>query len=394
MESFMMRIALGGIPLLSKLTGIGQYTSHLTKGLLLDGVAVDLYLGHEWQKATPELFDRLNHQSSQPSFFRRAVNKIKRQIPGARQTLNSMRQQSFTKGIQKIKDPNIDIYHEPNFIPWECDKPTVITIHDLSWIRHPETHPHDRVEWLNQHILKSIERCDHIITISDFVTEEIKDVFGEHLSSKITRIYNGVSEIYQIFDPIVHQPILNTYGLKANQYFLALGTLEPRKNLSTVIHSYARLPQSIQSRYPLVIAGQRGWLNHELDNALALVPKEYIRLLGYLPQHTVPAITAGASALVYASYYEGFGLPPLEAMACGVPVISSNAKAMKEVAGQAVMLVDTQDIDGFTHAMQIIVENPQQAQFYREAGLMRSKDFSWHSCAQETLACYRNILNS
>jgi glycosyltransferase involved in cell wall biosynthesis len=390
----MTRIAIGGISLLSPLTGIGQYTSHLTQGLLQEGVAVDLFLGHEWQSANPELFQRLNQESPTPSLFRRGFNKIKRQIPGARQTLHSMRQQSFTQGIQKIRDPSIDLYHEPNFIPWECDKPTVITIHDLSWIRHPETHPHDRVEWLNQHILRAIDRADQIITISDFVTKEIKDVFGEHLSSKITRIYNGVSEVYQTYDPKLHQQTLNNYGLEKNQYFLALGTLEPRKNLATIVHSYARLPQSIQSRFPLVIAGHRGWLNHELDQALTLVPQQHIRLLGYLPQHGVPAITAGASALVYASHYEGFGLPPLEAMACGVPVISSNASAMKEVVGEAGMIIDTQDIEGFTSAMQVIVENHQKAQHYREAGLKRAQDFSWERCAHETLACYQTILNS
>lgn len=389
----MTRIALGGISLLSPLTGIGQYTSHLTQGLLQEGVAVDLFLGQSWQSANLEQLQLLPEAPIKPSLLRRAVNKLKRQIPGARQTLHGLRQQSFTRGIQKIQDPQIDLYHEPNFIPWVCDRPTVITIHDLSWIRYPETHPHDRVTWLNESIVGAIERAAHIITISDFVTQEITDVFGEHLRPKITRVYNGVHDSYQVYDASLHQTFLDTYQLTAKHYFLALGTLEPRKNLSTVVRSYARLPQQIQTRYPLVIAGHRGWLNQELDAALKQVPKEYILLLDYLPQAAVPAVMAGATALVYASHYEGFGLPPLEAMASGVPVISSNAQAMQEIVGEAGMIIDTQDIDGFTQAMQSITEHPQQAQHYREAGLERAKHFSWQQCAQETLACYQQILN-
>lgn len=389
----MTRIALGGISLLSPLTGIGQYTSHLTQGLLQEGVAVDLFLGQSWQSANISELQQLSANKPQHSFFRRALNKIKRQIPGARQTLHSLRQQSFTKGLQKIQDPAVDLYHEPNFIPWVCDRPTVITIHDLSWIRYPETHPHDRVAWLNESILGAIDCAAHIITVSDFVTQEILDVFGDYLKPKITRVYNGVHDSYQIYDAKLHQHFLDQYQLTAHQYFLALGTLEPRKNLATVVRAYAQLPPSIQTRYPLVIAGHRGWLNQELDAALQHVPKGCVRLLDYLPQAALPAITAGASALVYASHYEGFGLPPLEAMASGVPVISSNAKAMQEIVGSAGLIVDTQDVAGFTQAMQTIVEDFQQAQYYRSAGLKRAQDFSWQRCAIETLACYQTVLN-
>jgi alpha-1,3-rhamnosyl/mannosyltransferase len=145
-------------------------------------------------------------------------------------------------------------------------------------------------------------------------------------------------------------------------------------------------------QYPLVIAGHRGWLNHDLNQALTSVPKEYVRLLGYLPQQAVPAITAGAKALVYASHYEGFGLPPLEAMACGVPVISSNAQAMQEVIEDAGIIIDTQDVEGFTKAMRQILEDDQLAHHYKLAGLRRANDFSWKKCAQQTYGIYESLL--
>lgn len=390
----MTRIALGGISLLTPLTGIGQYTRHLAQGLLNEGVEVELFLGHQWVSATTEFLQQPISGASTNPLIRRAWNKFKRHIPGARYTLHSLRQQTFTKGLLQQKDSPTELYHEPNFIPWATNHPKVISVHDLSWIRYPETHPADRVRWLNQALPQAINDAQKIIVVSDFVKQEIIDVFGSSYEKKITRVYNGVDESYQPYQARLHALNLERYQLKEKSYFLALGTLEPRKNLQTILEAYALLSSSIQAQYPLVLAGTRGWLNETLDKALKDLPAEHIKILGYVPQNDLPAITAGAKALLYASKYEGFGLPPLEAMASGTPVISSNAKAMVEVIAQAGFLLDPQDPHAFKEAMQTVIENRDLEHEMQTTGLARAQEFSWTRCARETLACYQDVLKT
>ena len=190
----------------------------------------------------------------------------------------------------------------------------------------------------------------------------------------------------------MHRAHLSHYELKEKGYFLALGTLEPRKNLQTLLEAYSLLPSSIQEKYPLVLVGARGWLNDSLDKAIKKIPSQYLKIMGYVPQADLPSITAGAKALLYASKYEGFGLPPLEAMACGTPVISSNAEAMTEVVGNAGYLLDPNYPLAFKEAMIHIIEDEQQAIKMKHQGLERAQQFSWKRCARETLACYEMVL--
>lgn len=388
----MTRIALGGISLLTPLTGIGQYTSHLAQGLINHGVDVDLFLGHQWIKGSRYHPQKIADAPPANPLIQRAWQKLKRQIPGARQTLHHLRQKSFTKGLLKHSKHPIDVYHEPNFIPWHAECPTVITVHDLSWIRHPETHPQDRVAWLNQAIPNALERANQIIVVSDFVKEEILREFGGSYEKKVRRIYNGVSAEFRPYQAQLDQIHLQKYQLLAKSYFLALGTLEPRKNLQTILKAYSLLPQALQQQFPLVLAGARGWLNESLDQALQMIPKESLRVLGYVPQSDLPAITAGATALLYASKYEGFGLPPLEAMASGTPVISSNAKAMSEVIQEAGYLIDPDDVTGFQAAMEELINDGAKYSLLQTQGLKRASAFSWNTCAQETLTCYQDLI--
>lgn len=389
----MTRIALGGISLLTPLTGIGQYTSHLASELTKLNYDVELFLGHRWHAANPEFLKSSISPSIKLSLMARAWNKLKRQIPGARQTLHGLRQKTFTKGIGQFKHPAISLYHEPNFIPWETDLPTIATIHDLSWIRYPATHPADRVDWLNRALPKTLKTADHIVVVSDFVKQELLDVFGSALATKITRVYNGVSEEFHPRNEAQIQATLQHYQLQHRSYLLAVGTLEPRKNLSTILYAYAKLPTTIKDHFPLVLAGHRGWLNEELDQSIQAIDPRHIRLLGYVPQADLPLITAGAKAMIYGSRYEGFGLPTIEAMASGTPVISSSAKALKEVVGQAAQIVDPDDASGFQMAMQALIEDEVLCERYRQLGLERATQFNWANTAKETAQLYQAVLS-
>jgi alpha-1,3-rhamnosyl/mannosyltransferase len=170
---------------------------------------------------------------------------------------------------------------------------------------------------------------------------------------------------------------------------LSVGTLEPRKNLARCIAAFASLPQALRAACPLVIAGGAGWGEALPPSAQSLVAAGELRLTGYVDASVLPYLYGGARLLAYPSIYEGFGLPPLEAMACGVPVIASNLSSLPEVVGDAGLLVDPADERAIAEAMRTLLEDPERASALARAGLERARGFSWRRCAEETLAVYR-----
>jgi alpha-1,3-rhamnosyl/mannosyltransferase len=383
-----MRIAIGGISLLGPLTGIGQYTLHLSQELCKLDHDVNVFLGNNWRDIAIKA--ETKSSSEQISLIGRALRKIKANIPGARSSLHQIRQKKFTKGILQ-KKPFFDLYHEPNFIPWNCDIPTIITIHDLSWIRYPETHPSDRVKWLNDSLPKSIDKSEKIIVVSDFVKREMLEVFGNMYQEKICTVYNGVSNDFHQTSKEETVCLLNTYGLQYKSYILAVGTIEPRKNLSTAILAYSRLKPNMQRNYPLVIVGKRGWLNDELDKLINSIPAENLRFTGYIPQQDLPAIYTGATMMLYPSIYEGFGLPTIEAMSCGTPVITSTADAIVEVVNGAAKTINPYATNEWQYAIEELIECPKLQEQLSFQGRKRAADFRWDKCAKETLNVYQSI---
>jgi alpha-1,3-rhamnosyl/mannosyltransferase len=182
-------------------------------------------------------------------------------------------------------------------------------------------------------------------------------------------------------------------GLQYRQYVLCVGTLEPRKNLELAIRAYAALPPAFRDRYPMVTVGMKGWLTSKLESVMQpLVASGELRPLGFTSDETLASLYAGASVLIYPSLYEGFGLPPLEAMASGTPVIVSNRSTLPEVVGDAGVIIDAEDELGLRQALLRLVEDPG---FWNErvsASLKQAERFSWQRCADQTLAVYRKVL--
>lgn len=384
----MTHIALGGISLLSPLTGIGQYTKHLAAELCALDQDVHLFLGDRWEATNSSILETTATLHQRTSFTRRLANKVKRNLPGIRQTLHHYRQASFNRGITELSQMTKPlVYHEPNFIPWQTDLPTVITVHDLSWIRYPETHPIDRVRWLNASIEQALHQAQIIVVVSQFVQDEIREIFGDKIAQKTRVIHNGVSHDFRPYQANIDQRIITDLGLEAQSFFLALGTLEPRKNLGTIIEAYGRLPASARDRYPLVLAGDQGWLADHLKPYL----NTSIRYLGYVSHQQLVSLLASAKALVYGSLYEGFGLPVLEAMASKIPVIASQAHALQEVSGQHALHVPAHDVDGFTQAIEEIINNPKLCAEISDAAFIRSKNFTWQAHARQALEIYQTL---
>ena len=179
------------------------------------------------------------------------------------------------------------------------------------------------------------------------------------------------------------------YGLNPNKYFIAVGTIEPRKNLVQAIESYRALPDELAKRYPLAIVGMRGWKEKGLFADLnTLVTEGKAKLLGYVDAADLPVLYSGSRGLIFPSLYEGFGLPVLEAMACGTPVIASNSSSIPEVIGDAGMLVDVGDIDGMKECINTLCSDDAEFSRMSKAGLMQAKKFSWETCAEQTYAAY------
>jgi alpha-1,3-rhamnosyl/mannosyltransferase len=190
-------------------------------------------------------------------------------------------------------------------------------------------------------------------------------------------------------------PVLQQHGLSYQKYILAVGTLEPRKNLSSALLAYMQLPAGIRKNYPLVLVGMKGWHTSSLEKQMApLVAAGEIRQLGYLEREDLAAIIAGALTLVYPSIYEGFGLPPLEAMTCGVPVIASNVSSLPEVVGDSGLLVNPHDIDDIAKAMETMITAPDIRAASAQKALAKSAEFSWDSCVDQTAGIYRQVEHS
>lgn len=388
-----MKVAFNATPLLSPLTGIGQYTYQVAKGLQAsEGVDPTFFYAGVWSKEVREAQTTVGSISTAQQNFR---SLIKNAVPdAARYRLSrAWRQHSFKKGCEQHQ---IDLYHEPNFLTYKHDIPTVVTVHDLSWIRYPHTHKAEHIAEMNHYFPDSLMRADMVITVSDFVKQEVQDVFGIH-PSRISSIGEGAEALFHPRDADQTQAVLNQFELTYGKYILAVGTLEPRKNLMVALNAYSRLAPALRKQYPLILIGMKGWLVHELDKSLAIVAPLIrageIRLLGYQPREHLAMVMSGALCLVYPSIYEGFGLPPLEAMASRVPVISSNVSSIPEVVGDSGILIDPHDDQALTAAMQCMIEDGVYRERMAQLAFERSKLFSWQDCVAKTINVYKQLVN-
>ena len=372
--------------LLNPKTGIGQYCLNLMSELEnFSEVERHYFYRGTWS-------DHLLKKS--PSVTgtttRKVEHMVAKVIPDLAYGINRWRRgRQFRSGIGSTTSA---VYHEPNFLSFRTPLPTVVTIHDLSILHYPETHPRDRVAFMTRRLGESIRRADCVISDSEYGRQEILAEYNLP-SEKVVSVLLAAGSV---FSPVAADRLpglLAPFGLQPGQYILSVGTLEPRKNLTTAIKAYARLPETIRQEMPFVIAGMKGWRTDGLDKEVAaLIEKGQIRRLGYVPDEALPALYSGARAFVYPSLYEGFGLPPLEAMACGAPVIVSNRSSLPEVVGDAGLQIDALDVDGLAQAMSQVIEDDALRASLRQRGMERAKGFSWRRCAEETLAVYRKVV--
>jgi glycosyltransferase involved in cell wall biosynthesis len=233
-------------------------------------------------------------------------------------------------------------------------------------------------------------RATHIIAVSEQTRRDIVSAYGVP-AEKITVIYEAADTRFRIQPPEVVASARARY-LLPERYLLFVGTVEPRKNLVRLLTAFERLHAEGLTD-ALVIVGRRGWLTGDFDATLERSPaRPAVLFPGFVPDDDLPAVYAGAQALVMPSLYEGFGLPVLEAMACATPVACSHNSSLPEVAGDAALLFDPFDVDSISDALRRILHDPDLQAHLRDAGLLQASHFSWERAAQETLAVYHRFL--
>jgi alpha-1,3-rhamnosyl/mannosyltransferase len=391
-----MRVIVNEQSCLGPKTGVGHYTSELLRGLRHIAPELDLdvfpkgglrELWKLWTRVRPYL------QADMPAATASTGQRPRRRSwrAGAWQCLrrsyqpllNRLRRRTFHAG-------RYDLYHEPNYIPVPADCQTITTFHDLSVVLHPEWHPPDRVAWFEQHLARALAQSDHLIAGSDHTRREITRHLGVN-PARVTRVYYGIRSGLRPLPPDEIAEARHRLGLPA-RYLLYVGTVEPRKNIQRLLEAYCALPAGPRARWPLLLVGKWGWGTQGVAEYYRATARHHgVRHLGYVPERDLAALYNGARVLLYPSLYEGFGLPPLEMMACGGAVIASTAAAVAEVAAPRAQLVDPLDVDGWRAAMQRVVSDDEWWDSLRESAAEHARPFTWERCAAETLGVYRRV---
>ncbi|WP_295221523.1 glycosyltransferase family 1 protein [Seleniivibrio sp.] len=265
------------------------------------------------------------------------------------------------------------------------------TLHDISVIKHPQWHPKKRVELFTNRLRRSIEKADMIITDSHFSKSEIIQYFNLP-SEKVRAVYLGYdAELFHNDCNKTTASYLKNKYTDGRDFILFSGSLEPRKNLSGLIKAYATLPMVIKENFKLLLVGGYGWNNDEILELIKM-NSPYVVHGGYVDYTELANLYRAASLLAYPSHYEGFGLPPLEAMACGCPTLVSPSASIPEVCGEASLYVDPDSVESIREGLTKILIDTSFAQRLSQSGLIQCKKFDWNTTAAEHMKCMRELL--
>jgi alpha-1,3-rhamnosyl/mannosyltransferase len=279
---------------------------------------------------------------------------------------------------------NADVFHASVLVRRPPRKMRLTaTIHDMTcWIM-PENHPKANLV-AERSFAEVLKRADALIAVSEATKRDAVNVLGL-ADEKIAVIHSGVPHAYFDVDPGLIEAVRRKYSL-GRPYVLFVGTIEPRKNVDLLLDAFESLPASIREHYQLVLAGPSGWAS-----GLTMRRLQHVRYLGYVPEEAMPGLTAGASTFVYPSLYEGFGFPVVQAMAAGVPVITSNGSALAEVAGGAALLVDPRSQSDLHHAMSRMLTSEGLRMALGAAGRAKAERFHWERCAERSLKFFEHV---
>ena len=375
------RIAIEASTMEGRRAGIGHYTEQLSEALAgLPGVELRFFTSRSYYQKMPA-----GTGLRIPGPF---WTRWKKRVPLGRELQLWLQGRQLAKLTRKWRP---DIVFGPNYVLPRGSAPQVLVIHDLSHLRHPEFHPPGRVRFLKRHLGPAMAHAQAIITVSRFTKAEVLTYYP-WVAGRVQVIYPGISERFRQLPTDEQQRALDVL-LKGEQrpYLLFLSTLEPRKNIRRLLEAYRNLPAPIRQRYPLVMTGQMGWQESQFAPLLQdLIARGEVILTGYIRDELLPALYHRAQALLYPSLYEGFGLPPVEAMACGCPVLVSNVTSMPEVCKDYATYCDPYDVESIRQG---ILNTLLQRDGSRRSASDHSESFLWKKSALTFLRLFNMPIN-
>jgi glycosyltransferase involved in cell wall biosynthesis len=352
--------------------GISQYTLHLLEQLAAVDQA-DQFTVFQSRRDASTLVD-------QPNFRRRSL-----------WTPPHHRLEQIFLPLE-LATVDLDVLHSPDFIPpFRRSAKSVITVHDLNFLLYRDFLTPESASYYGQ-IDQAVRKCDHIIAVSQSTKRDIVRLTGAS-EDKITVVHEAAHPSYRPLDrgAAMHR-VREQFG-QERPFVLFVSTIEPRKNVPTLLKAFRRLLDDYRPEVDLVLAGEKGWLFDEVFRLVQELSLDgRVRFLGRVATEDLIALYNAAQLLVHPALYEGFGLPPLEAMACGTPVVVSNTSSLPEVVGDAALLVDPEEPDEMTVAIWRLLSDDAVRQQMRDKGLKRAGLFSWRRAAQETLGIYRRLV--
>jgi glycosyltransferase involved in cell wall biosynthesis len=374
-----MRVGLDGYPLSEPRTGVGHYTLELARALALNSPS------NQFELVSPAPFA----PDAQEEIARAGLSNLHT----TSLKTSSIRGHWWSMGLPLYaRKAGFDVFHGTNFdLPLWKRRRSVVTIHDLSALLHKDKHR-------SRLVRRARVRLPLVVRIADLIiadTESVKREICEHLGVKPARVVTIPLAARDCFQPLHPAETIRTrqrLGIEED-FLLFVGTLEPRKNLLTLLKALVRITGQTPLRPQLVIAGGEGWL---MDESFAFIREaalgDRLCLTGYLADDELRALYSSCKAFIYPSLYEGFGLPPLEAMACGAPVIASRIPALEETLGSAAHLFEPTNVDALAKGIVDLLQDESQRQRLQLAGRQRAAEFSWERTARQTLAVYEKLV--
>ncbi|WP_162987998.1 glycosyltransferase family 4 protein [Stutzerimonas urumqiensis] len=385
-----MNLLLNTESLTPPITGVGNYTLNVLRGLreleLLD--SIECFSGSSFETVEQAIdrasgTGRAEHASASIGY---RLRTLIRRLPLAYRARSMLHDLQLSKEITRRRE---HVYHEPNFILKAHQGPSVATIHDLSFIHYPEHHPAERVAWIGSELPKTLRRADMLITPSEIVRQELIAELRVP-ADKVRSIHLGAADCFTPMNREETASCLARHGLAHGRYVLFVASLEPRKGIDLLLDAWCALPAAMQQEFPLVLAGAPGWKNRDLLGRLKrLQETSPLRHLHYVPFDDLPTLYAGAAAFVYPSHYEGFGLPVLEAMRCGIATITTESTSMAEFTDGNALLVERGNRDALAHALYRLLDDEPYRRTLGRQGAEHARHFSWRQCARETYQVYQ-----
>ncbi len=360
-------------------SGVGNYVTHLIKGLNAVG-RTHRYALMVNSSQLRHLPDDLKHFEIFP-------------VPFSNESHVLGDPWEFFLLPRSLRKRGVDLFHGPAFMapPFQRGFRSIATIHDLVAFHHPKTIPTKYAFYMRFLISLMIRKASGIITDTEVIRREIIDVF--HVDeNKVYAVPIAVSDLFRpIRDPERIRKVKDQFGIRG-RYFLHVGNIEPRKNLASLFLAFKRIRDKIRKDYQLVVVGKKGWLYGDIFKTLRESGlSDDVIFTGYVSEADIPVLYSGADFFVFPSVYEGFGLPVLEAMRCGTPVVTSHVSSMPEVAGDAALYVDPGSVEDISEKILKIAYDDTLKETLREKGFVQASKFTWEKTARETLKVYEAV---